>query len=433
MSLFSQNKVKEVYEVQKGETLESIANRYNVSVAELKLVNPDIKNKKDSYQFKRGYLLNIPAHDNASENFRQNTSSLTPNYPDAIDTIKIAVMLPFSGKGAIAERVLEYYRGLLIAGFAARESGYVAVINAIEEPKQNVSSLDSLVKLCAVKPDFLIAPLYPSHFAEVSEFAKNEGIRTLIPFSSRTNEVMNNPLIYVLNTPNNIVIDKAKVVFDKTFKKSSQIVVVRTSNPNKIDFIKNLHTHWSANNHIVNTLPNRYLSEDLVRVFNKNKQNIVILDGTNKKDAIYTLNAISEFKMQNPEYKVCVLGYGEWQDFSMEESDLLFNADTYLFSSDYYNAYNSGVIKFEERYKYWFGQYPLIYHPRMGELGYDSGIYMLNAIAIYGKKYVNQPFNADYLQSNLKFDRINNNGGYVNTSLIFIHYNENQKIEIINS
>jgi hypothetical protein len=67
----------------------------------------------------------------------------------------------------------------------------------------------------------------------------------------------------------------------------------------------------------------------------------------------------------------------------------------------------------------------------MGELGYDSGIYMLNAIAIYGNKYVNQSFSADYLQTNLRFESFNSKGGYVNTGLIFIHYKPNRKIEII--
>ncbi len=426
-SLSSQKKILEVYEVQKGETLQMIANKHHVTIEELKLANPDIKKKKEGTKLSQGYLLNIPVQD--TQNILD--SKKVTNLPNAIDTIKLAVILPFSGKGAIAERVLEYYRGLLIAGFAAKESGYVAIFNTIEEPNQNEPIIDSLVKVCSTKPDFLVGPLYPSHFQEVSNFVQAKKIRTLIPFSSRTTEVNENPFLYILNTPDNIITEKSKQLFNNTFTKSSQIIIVRTPNPNKKSFIQEMENHWGANKLSVNTLPSRYVAEDLVRVLHKTKQNIIMLDGNDEKEAMFTLNSISEFKKQNPTYKISVLGYGEWQSFAMDESDLFFSTDTYLFSSDYYNAYNSGVITFEERYFKWFEQYPKIHNPRMGELGYDSGIYMLNAIAIYGNKYIDQSFSADYLQTNLRFESFNSKGGYVNTGLIFIHYKPNRKIEII--
>ena len=115
----------------------------------------------------------------------------------------------------------------------------------------------------------------------------------------------------------------------------------------------------------------------------------------------------------------------------MENADILHDTNAFIFASDYYNAYNSAVIDFEETYKRWFNKYPIIYLPRMGELGYDCGLFMLNALALHGDNFSNQEFNANYLQTNFKFEKVTSNGGYANVSQMFIHYTQDSKIECI--
>ena len=80
----SQTRIRLVHEVEKGETLNSISQRYNVSVAEVVALNPDVSSNPEK-KLKRGYLINIP---------ESKKEQAVPR-----DTFKLAVVLPFSAEG----------------------------------------------------------------------------------------------------------------------------------------------------------------------------------------------------------------------------------------------------------------------------------------------------------------------------------------------
>ena len=74
-------------------------------------------------------------------------------------------------------------------------------------------------------------------------------------------------------------------------------------------------------------------------------------------------------------------------------------------------------------------EYPLLIHPRMGELGYDAGCYIFT---LNGKlqNSDNKSYNVKFLQSRFKFEKVGE-GGFINSNLMFIHYAPNYKIELI--
>lgn len=405
-----------VHEVSKGETLYSLSRHYGVTIDTILKANSELKNNKN-YKLKTGHLLNIP-HATLEKEVK------------AIDTIRLSVILPFNGNAKITNRVIEYYRGLLTATYAAKESGYNVEISTFDEPKQSESILPILNQIKDMNPDFIVGPLYPTHFSEISNHALSYRQRVLIPFSSKVDGVHDNPYLYLLNTPDDLTKKNTIKLFDSTFK-NSRLVLVRTQKANQLETSNLIMEHCLNNKYEVQTLPSIFFSEDLKRVFSTECRNVVIMDGSDKSEVATTLMTLSKFKENNPDYQVCIIGHSDWQLFSMEESSLLSAADTYILAPDYYNAYDKGVINFEEQYYKWFNTYPAIYHPRMGELGYDSGLFMLNAIALYGDKFDSQPVGAHYLQTNLKFKQISSHGGYANVGLLFIHYTNDQKIECI--
>jgi hypothetical protein len=156
---------------------------------------------------------------------------------------------------------------------------------------------------------------------------------------------------------------------------------------------------------------------------------VVIVDGSNQNVVLGVAQKLQNFQTSYGQYKFSVVGHGAWQQFSMEYSELLSALDTYILATDFYNAYSKAVIDFEEQYFNWFKEYPLLLHPRMGELGYDTGLYIFSANE--QNSLVNQQGKTiDYLQSKLKFKRLGI-GGYTNTSMMFIHYTPNHKVELI--
>ena len=102
-----------MHSVSKGETWESVAADYGVSVSELQAANPDISSKK----LKKGKLLIIPQKPQpapAVEVPEEPASVIRTVFSD----LKVGVLLPFSDKN-----MLEFYRGLLMAADSVRKNG----------------------------------------------------------------------------------------------------------------------------------------------------------------------------------------------------------------------------------------------------------------------------------------------------------------------
>ena len=106
----------DMHSVAKGETWESVAAHYGVSVAELQAANPDVTRKK----LKKKTLLIIPkAHAPlASEGMEPSLPAgqieLTPLIRTSIPNLKVGVLLPFG-----QPKMVEFYRGFLMAADSA--------------------------------------------------------------------------------------------------------------------------------------------------------------------------------------------------------------------------------------------------------------------------------------------------------------------------
>lgn len=67
--------------------------------------------------------------------------------------------------------------------------------------------------------------------------------------------------------------------------------------------------------------------------------------------------------------------------------------------------------------------------PRMGLLGYDTGLFMMEGLMTYGKQFAAQELAVPLLQSDLHFVGSSQGGGYVNDCMQFIHYRRDGVIE----
>ena len=71
--------------------------------------------------------------------------------------------------------------------------------------------------------------------------------------------------------------------------------------------------------------------------------------------------------------------------------------------------------------------------PRFAVTGFDHAMFFLKGFYKQGKKFTGAPGSVGYIpvQTPLKFEKIAN-GGYRNTSLLFVHYKPTHQIETIN-
>ena len=410
----AQKRVVAVHEVKKGETLYSLSKQYGVTIEALTAVNPDISKQPDK-KLKSGYLINIP----------QNEKTVAPS----VDTLKLAVVLPFSAEGKEGKRSVEFYRGLLMAMDKERECGACMSVMAIDEPQVKEELANVIATLNSYEGlDAVIGPLYPTHFQELSDFCKASEVENIVPFSSKVKQVETNPYIYLLNTPQDIVEKNSFELFESRFE-GSRCVVIRTVDGSEATIVNSWIDKLLMRQYEVQTLSASFTVQDLQQAMSQSKSNVIILDGSNQQEVLNILQRINKFRESNGQYKFAVVGHNAWQQFSMEYNELLSALDTYLLAGDFYNAYNLSVIEFEDKYYNWFKEYPMILHPRMGELGYDTALFILN----FNKEQsgVDIQWNKlDYLQTRFNFTQIGN-GGCANTTLMFVRFTPNNKVELI--
>ena len=67
----------------------------------------------------------------------------------------------------------------------------------------------------------------------------------------------------------------------------------------------------------------------------------------------------------------------------------------------------------------------------MAPLGYATALTVVNELATYGKSYAAQRQPLSFLQSDLRFSKVSEQGGYVSQSAWLIHYKPNMQIDKI--
>ena len=96
--------------------------------------------------------------------------------------IRVGVMLPLHNVNDDGRRMVEYYRGVLMACDSLKQGGVSVDIRAWNVP-EDADIRQTLKDKDAEKCDLIIGPLYSTQVKALSDFASEHGIKVLIPFS----------------------------------------------------------------------------------------------------------------------------------------------------------------------------------------------------------------------------------------------------------
>ena len=409
--------------VSKGDTMWNIAKRYNITVDELVAANPEMK--QADYKLKKGSIINIPAVTTASNSPTQTAAPVSK-------TVGIAFLLPMKATGVEGERSVEFYRGFLMAADKLRDNGRDINIYTYNEDANQSSLVTIINKLKTQKPDVIIGPVYPAHFTEVANFAKEQQIRMVVPFSSKAWQVHTTPQLCLLNTPMQYQQIFAADLFLKIFK-IRNAVFMHINNANEQTFTQQLKGRLNAAG-VTTTVCN--LDAPLTQLKSacaKNKQTVIVPDNSDPAVLRQLLERIKQFCAQYPKYKVSLFGYPGWLDHEQALREDFHVADTYIYTNAFYNPYSRGIAEFNAQYKAWFNADPLDVTPRMGLLGYDLATHLLQGFFTYGKNFTTQRAGTGMLQSDMRFAATEAGGGLVNNSVSFIHYKNDRTIEQLQS
>lgn len=435
-------KCRDMHRVERKETIYSISRLYGITEAELIAANPELRTEK----LKKGKFLCIPytsAGNNQKEQEQPVSPTTIPTDNELFDkskkenpkiaTIKAAVMLPFmtDGSGNRDEqiRMVEYYEGFLMAVDSLKEKG-VSIDIYTYDTYNNTSSVKSILAKDEMKNmNIIFGPAYPEQVKPVADFAKKNNIRLVIPFTSKGNEVFNNPSIYQINTPQSYLYSEVYEHFTRKFTNANVIFLdAEDGDKDKADFIKGLKEELKGKHIPFTELKGEAITpESLKGAMNATLDNVFIPTSGTNIALIKLLPQLIVTLRDNPDYRMQLFGYPEWQTYTNDHLASFYELDTYFYSSFYTNNLFPEAIRFSSAYRKWYSKDMSNTFPKYGMLGFDTGYFFLKGLSQYGSNLEDKlnKVTVTPIQTGFKFERVNNWGGFINRKVFFVHFTKN--------
>ena len=438
-------KCRDMHKIKRKETVYSISRMYNITEEELIAANPEIKNKS----LKRGKFLCIPyPKETAQQKPVTPEENMDANLTDAqlfdknkkeskkISTIKAAIVLPFGTDGTAKReeqvRMVEYYEGFLMALDSLKERGVSVDLYTYDSGNTQASVKQILNKPEMAGMDIIFGPAHTDQVKPMSDFAQKNNIRLVIPFTSKSDEVFNNPSVYQINTPQSYLYSEVYEHFLRKFSGANIIFLdAATGDEDKAEFIKGMKDELQSKQMTFKELKGEMINPDgLKLVVDSLRENVVIPTSGKNIALIKILPQLVVTTREHPNYNMKLFGYPEWQTYTNDHQASFYEMDTYFYSSFYTNNLFPAAIQFTQAFRKWYSKDMANTYPKYGMLGFDTAFFFLQGLHRYGSNMednMNQ-MQITPIQTGFKFDRVNNWGGFINRKVFFVHFTKNYEL-----
>lgn len=430
---FEEQTTSVIHTVGRGETLYSLARKYNVEVAEIERTNPIL-----SEGLKTNMQLLIPVKRSAVEGrSRQDENEanrlLTQGPPsERVDVMKVGLLLPFLDESGRAHlRLQEYYEGFVLAVNELKGRGSDLELLVFEIGKGNdTKKLESLLETMEMQSlNLIVGGVNDAQIKILSDFSRSRDIKYVVPFSQSNGEVLNNGNIFQVNSLTQAMQAKASKIFVNTFR-NANILFIRGGDNDKAEFVSQVQNDLRGNNIRYETISSSTaLSTTMLSLLDSGKENIIVPTGSDSNTLRQLMDALNEVQESDSSYTFRLFGYPEWQTYS-SLVDQYHRFGTYIYSPFFANDADPGVRDFNQAFKKWYDRAPMDTYPGYAMWGYDTALFFLTALQRFGvgfEQHLDQ-MRVNSLQFAFQFERMNNWGGFVNTGLFLVYYDPNGTI-----
>ena len=413
--------------IQPKETLYSVSRKYQMKGEDIMSVNQGLTVET----FSIGKVIRIPTNrvttpmtGTNEESMQKATNALLQSSKEIekIGNIRIALLLPFAGNA----QIVEYFEGFLLALQDVKKQGINVSPLIVKEIGKGTDLLPSILnKLPNV--DLIIGGFSDEQqIRMIANYCREKDIHYVIPFTSRNDETMAYQTVYQVNMPQSYMHFRAVTAFCNRYRDTNIVFHVPSSKQgNQIDFVRQLQRELKAKNISYHVLTNDVLSvTDVANLLDANK-NTVFVPSDDGSDALSKLvtplrNALNA----NPQMQVSLFGYTGWQASGANYLKDLARLNATFFSVFYVNTASPKYKTFHANFIRWYSKELLTTYPKYGLLGYDTGMFFINALNRYGSAFashINQ-FKYSGIQMDFNFERVNNWGGFINNSFYFVDF-----------
>ena len=419
--------IRGLHKVKKKETIFGISRMYDITIEQLVKANPEMN--APGYELKKGAVLKIPYPTQTVE-----TPVAKPSEDDADDVrkraIRLGVMLPLHDINGDGKRMVEYYRGVLMACDSIKKLGIsvdVHAWNAAEDADINKILSDDNAAKC----DVIIGPLYSKQMDAMSAFVEKHKIKLLIPFSINAPQLADNKYIYQVYQSHTFQ-DAATIEhFVKGFKNYHTVIIdCNDSTSQKGSFTSALRRQLEQENMECSITNLKSGESDFSKAFSRTKPNVVILNTGRSPELGIAFSKLNGLKVTDPDLLINMFGYTEWLMYTRAHLENFYKFNTYVPSVFYYNPLSSSTKRLQQKFRWNFHTDMQNSLPRFAITGFDHAYFFLTGLHREGKKFLGEKSNPDYVQTPLQFERYGN-GGLRNHTQLFVHYTPDNRVETI--
>ncbi len=473
------------HKVKRKETLYSIAGYYGVSIEEIRAVNPELGWGGP----KNGQTIRIPSpqlsdQEQVGEEGIIEDEVAYEAWEDEIDeysydefddrhenirrTYHVAFFIPFdfremepldsllkdvrteSRRNRIIERYmmeakipqsvnfLEYFQGTLLAIDAMRQSGMKLDVRYFDT-RRSESRIRSILRDDDMEDfDLFFGPFYPYTLELVAAFAYENRIPLVTPFHNDLDLLKNNPYLFQLSPS-----------LEREYKEASRlvaskhmynIVYVRSEdslNMEKHDYFKELIFDGFDDYHPSDPVVFKEVilelkrPEELIHSLSPDKKNLVVVPTADEALA-YTVVSSLYFELSN--YEIEVIGSTYWTEFSTIDLRQFHKLNLVFYNSFWVDYHDPDIEAFMAKYRNYFYNEPTTTSRKginYGILGHDMTLYFLNALKVYGRRFILSldDYQPRLVQGPFTFDRVSGGGGYENSQIRFYRFLPDMSIQ----
>ena len=430
---------KEMHKVKRKETIFGIARENGLTVQELINANPEMNTP--GYELKKGDFIKIPfpsTDPNATPASSTQEISM-PTKPQVVETdmrqreIRVGIMLPLHNINGDGKRMVEYYRGILMACDSLRANGISTDIrawNVAEDTDINEVLQDPQ----AANRDLIIGPLYSKQVKALGDFAREHNIRVLIPFSINTPEIFTNAMLFQVYQNGNVLNDGYVSRFYERYKNYHTVIIdCNDTTSTKGGFTSALRKKLELEGKKYSLTNLRSGESQFQKLFSTTEPNVVVLNTSRLQELNVAFAKLNGMVMSRSQIQVAVFGYPEWLMYTSRHLDNFYKFDVCIPSTYYMNPVSSRTARFKQKYRWNFHQDMQNYHQRYAVTGFDHAYFFIKGLHMYGQNFTGASGMVGYspYQTPLHFERLSG-GGLQNRARLFVHYTKDQRIETIN-
>jgi LysM repeat protein len=473
---FSEQDNKFIYhKVESGETLSSIADRYNVPLRIIRRENRNVRFPRVGDYVRvpadpaADMQADLPAEDTV-ESIVEEPPVVKPERPEGVTTVRnlhgtmdVAVLLPFyltrnsnrtdgDSQGAKVKRrvpeewifpqsldFIEMYNGILLAVDTLRSLGLNINLHAMDVANDTMT-VTRLIRSGRLKDmDLIIGPVYSNNLQIVSRYARDLDIPVVSPVPLMNNRVLRgNPNLFLANSS----LEAAQQVITREIVQNnrSNLVFIHTDSARRDPDVRRFREMVFSG--LTSKMPyeeirfremifyprSAFGNDSINRISHTLSEKIpnVVVIATEDPPAVSEIITILHGLLKR--FDIRVIAYPSLVYLDNLEPRILFELNQMMFSPYKVDYSAPHVRQFNLEYRKRFLTMPA--ETSFAWMGYDIAFYFLSGITMHGKQFTMHPeiHNPQLLQNNFEFERNSINDGFENHKFFRIRYSRSYEI-----